>query len=157
MKAEWISAFGKLTYGIYVVTSGYQEKINGMIASWVSQVSYEPPLIMAAVHIDRYSHRLIEKGGGFVLHVLAATQIGSLSRFKGPDANAKFRSLNWRKGQTGCPILADCLAYLECRLKQRYRPGNHTLFIGEVIDAGVLADEKPLTTGEYEGVYLGKT
>ena len=59
-------------------------------------------------------------------------------------------------GKSGCPILKECLAYLECDLKTRYRPGNHTLFIGEVIAAGVFADEKPFTTGEYDGVYLGK-
>jgi flavin reductase (DIM6/NTAB) family NADH-FMN oxidoreductase RutF len=54
-----------MTYGIYVLTSFYKEEINGMIASWVSQVSYDPLLIMAAVHTHRYSHHLIEKAGAF--------------------------------------------------------------------------------------------
>jgi flavin reductase (DIM6/NTAB) family NADH-FMN oxidoreductase RutF len=134
MKEEWIKAFGKLTYGIYVLTSHHEEKINGMIASWVSQVSYEPPLIMVAVHPKRFSHQLIEHGGGF----------------------AKFSTINWTLGKTGCPILSECLAYLECELKTHYRPGNHTLFIGEVIAAGVFAHQKPFTTREYDGVYLGK-
>ena len=53
MKAEWINAFGKMTYGIYVLTSCHQQVINAMIASWVSQVSYAPPQIMAAVHAHR--------------------------------------------------------------------------------------------------------
>jgi flavin reductase (DIM6/NTAB) family NADH-FMN oxidoreductase RutF len=157
MKEEWKKAFGKMTYGIYVLTSKADETVNGMIASWVSQVSYDPPLIMAAVHPNRFSHQLIEKGGSFVLHVLSSTQTDFLSRFKGSDVRAKFSSLNWTKGKTGCPILSECLAYLECELKTHYRPGNHTLFIGEVIDAGVFAGEKPFSTGEYEGVYLGKT
>ncbi len=157
MKEKWIEAFGKMTYGIYVLTSKADETVNGMIASWVSQISYDPPLIMAAVHPNRFSHQLIEKGGSFVLHVLSSTQTDFLSRFKGSDVRAKFSTLNWTKGKTGCPILSECLAYLECKLETHYRPGNHTLFIGEVIDAGVFADEKPFSTGEYEGVYLGKT
>ena len=70
MKAEWINAFGKMTYGIYVLTSCHRQEINGMIASWVSQVSYAPPQIMVAVHTHRYSHQLIEKGACFALHVL---------------------------------------------------------------------------------------
>jgi flavin reductase (DIM6/NTAB) family NADH-FMN oxidoreductase RutF len=111
---------------------------------------------MVAVHTHRYSHHLIEKGGGFALHVLAKSQKNFLSRFKGKEPEAKFSDLNWTEGKTGCPILSDCLAYLECELKTHYRPGNHTLFIGEVIDAGVLAKVPPLTTGDYEGVYLGK-
>jgi flavin reductase (DIM6/NTAB) family NADH-FMN oxidoreductase RutF len=156
MQDHWIKAFAKMTYGIYVLTSRADEVINGMIASWVSQVSYEPPLIMVAVHPKRYSHRLIEKGGGFVLHVISRSQKDYLSRFKGADTQAKFSSLKWTTGQTGCPILSECLAYLECELKTRYRPGNHTLFIGQVVDAGVFADEPPFATMEYDGVYLGK-
>jgi flavin reductase (DIM6/NTAB) family NADH-FMN oxidoreductase RutF len=156
MKSEWKNAFGKMTYGIYVLTSFHQQEINGMIASWVSQVSYAPPQIMVAVHTHRYSHHLIEKGGGFALHVLAKSQKNFLSRFKGKEPEAKFSDLNWTAGKTDCPILNDCLAYLECELKTHYRPGNHTLFIGEVIDAGVLAKGFPLTTSDYEGVYLGK-
>ena len=156
MKAEWLNAFGKMTYGIYVLTSCHRQEINGMIASWVSQVSYAPPQVMVAVHTHRYSHKLIEKGDSFALHVLSGTQTDFLSRFKGPDLKDKFSALNWTAGKTGCPILSDCLAYLECELKTHYRPGNHTLFIGEVIDAGVLAKGSPLTTGEYDGIYLGK-
>jgi flavin reductase (DIM6/NTAB) family NADH-FMN oxidoreductase RutF len=53
MQDQWIKAFAKMTYGIYVLTSGADEAINGMIASWVSQVSYEPPLVMVAVHPKR--------------------------------------------------------------------------------------------------------
>ena len=156
MKAEWISAFGKMTYGIYVLTTCYQKEINGMIASWVSQVSHTPPQIMAAVHPHRYSHQLVEKGRSFALHVLAKSRKDLLSRFKGRDPKAKFLGLNWTAGKTGCPILGDCLAYLECELNTHYRPGNHTLYIGDVIDAGVLAEGAPLTTGDYEGIYLGK-
>ena len=156
MKEEWINAFAKMTYGIYVLTSRTDAAINAMIASWVSQVSYEPPLVMVAVHPNRYSHKLIMKGGAFALHVLASTQANLLSQFKGSNLKAKFASLEWTTGKTGCPILKECLAYLECDLKTRYRPGNHTLFIGEVIAACVFADEEPFTTLGYDGVYLGK-
>jgi len=156
MQGQWIKAFAKMTYGIYVLTSRADEAINGMIASWVSQVSYEPPLIMVAVHPKRYSHQLIEKGGSFVLHVVSKSRTDYLSRFKGADPQAKFTSLNWTIGQTGCPILSDCLAYLECEIKTHYRPGNHTLFIGQVVNAAVFADEIPFGTWAYEGLYLGK-
>ncbi|MGD9175053.1 MAG: flavin reductase family protein [Desulfobacterales bacterium] len=156
MDKKWVEAFGKMTYGIYVLTSKAGEAVNGMIASWVSQVSYDPPLIMVAVHPNRYSHQLIEKGGCFALHVLSGEQTDFLARFKRPDVNLKFSALAWTTGLTGCPILSDCLAYLECALKTHYRPGNHTLFIGEVIEAGISKDGKPFTSLDYDGVYLGK-
>ncbi|MDY6879361.1 MAG: flavin reductase family protein, partial [Thermodesulfobacteriota bacterium] len=63
MNTEWQEVLGKMTYGIYVLTTSVKEEINGMIASWVSQVSYEPPLIMVAIHPNRYSHHMVKESG----------------------------------------------------------------------------------------------
>ncbi len=157
MKDEWIQALGTMTYGIYVLTSFYKEEINGMIASWVSQVSYDPLLIMVAVHTNRYSHHLIEKSGCLTLHVLAREQADLLKRFKGPDRVAKFSSIPWNRGKTGSPILEDCIAYFEGKVVDRFSPGNHTLFIAEVVDAKVIAPGQRLSTLDYDGVYLGRS
>jgi len=156
MQQDWIKALGQMTYGIYVLTSSHQDDFNGMIASWVSQISYDPLLVMVAVHPNRYSHQLIEKNGSFALHVIDRRQTEFLARFKGPDPKSKFSSVRWQRGKTGCPILKDCMAYLECKVKARYVPGNHTLFLGEVVDAGSFTDGTPFTTLDYSGVYLGK-
>jgi flavin reductase (DIM6/NTAB) family NADH-FMN oxidoreductase RutF len=157
MEKKWVQALGKLTYGIYVLTAFDQDEINGMIASWVSQVSYDPPLIMVAIHPNRYSHRLIERGGGFALHVLAANQGEYLSRFKGEDPRRKFDGIQWGKGKTGCPILKDCIAFAECTVTGAYKPGNHTLYIGEIVDAHCYSNDRPLITLDYAGQYLGKS
>jgi flavin reductase (DIM6/NTAB) family NADH-FMN oxidoreductase RutF len=146
-----------MTYGIYVLTSFHEEEINGMIASWVCQVSYDPLLMMVAVHPNRYSHGLISKSGCFALHVLAADQSNLLGRFKGPDPKAKFSSIKWQRGQTGCPVLKECIAYFECEVTSEQTPGNHTLFLGEVIAARTLKGKKALTTLDYDGMYLGKS
>lgn len=156
MEASWQKAFGRMNYGIYVLTTRQDDTINGMIASWVSQVSHTPPLIMAAVHPNRYSHGLLEESGAFALHVLDRCQREMLGRFKGPDASGKFEGLEWRVGETGCPVLKDCLAWLECTVIETLAPGNHTLFIGEVIGAGCAAEGDPLTTLDYEGQYTGR-
>ncbi len=156
MQEGWIKTLGKMTYGIYVLTSFYKEEVNGMIASWVSQISYDPLLIMAAVHPNRYSHQLIEKSGCFALHVIDRRQADCLSRFKGPDPKDKFSSVQWERGRTGCPILSECMAYLECSVKASYAPGNHTLFLGEVVDGQSFSAGAPFTSMDYKGVYMGK-
>lgn len=156
MKNEWIQALGTMTYGIYVLTSFHKEKINGMIASWVSQVSYDPPLVMVAVHTDRYSHHLIENSGCFALHVVSRRQADFLKRFKGSDSAKKFASLQWKRGTTGCPVLKDCIAYFEAEVVDSIRPGNHTLFIGRVTEAKVVDQGQALSSLDYDGVYLGK-
>ena len=156
MQEGWIKTLGQMTYGIYVLTTFYKEAVNGMIASWVSQVSYDPLLIMAAVHPNRYSHQLIEKSGCFALHVVDRQQADFLARFKGADPSAKFSSVRWERGKTGCPILTECVAYLECNVKASYIPGNHTLFLGEVVDAQSFGEGAPFSSLDYNGVYLGK-
>ena len=156
MKDEWIQALGTMTYGIYVLTSFYKEEINGMIASWVSQVSYDPLLMMVAVHTNRYSHSLIENSGCFALHVVPREQSDLLKRFKGSDAGTKFTSIQWKRGTTGCPVLEDCIAYFEAKVVDSIRPGNHTLFIGKVSEAKVVGKGQALSSLDYDGVYLGK-
>jgi len=157
MDERWFQTLGSMTYGIYVLTTYHEEKINGMIASWVSQVSYDPALVMVAVHPNRYSHHFIQQSGSFALHLLTRNQKDFLSRFKGPDPEAKFASIPWARGKTGCPILKECIGYLECAVRERYAPGNHSLFIGEIVDARIFSHEDPLTTLDYEGFYTGKS
>lgn len=156
MNEDFLKNMAHMTYGIYVLTTRFEATVNGMIASWVSQVSYDPPLIMAAVHPNRYSHGLLEKSGHFALHILTRGQRDMLARFKGPDPVAKFASLSWYAGVTGCPILADCIGCMECRIRQTLSPGNHTLFVGEVVNAVFNTEKTPLCTLDYEGCYLGR-
>ena len=157
MEKQWLPAFAKMTYGIYVLTTGFEDKYNGMIASWVSQISYDPPLIMAAVHPNRYSHELINKSKCFALHVLSKDQKDFLKRFKGPDPEAKFANIKWQKGKTGSPVINDCIAWFECEVVEILNPGNHTLFIGRVVNAENLSEKAVMSTADYDGAYIGKS
>ncbi|MCB2149467.1 MAG: flavin reductase family protein [Deltaproteobacteria bacterium] len=156
MNKELLNSMAHMTYGIYVLTTRHEDIINGMIVSWASQVSYDPPLILVAVHPNRYSHHLLEKSGYFALHILAREQKDLLARFKSPDHESKFASLAWRDGVTGCPILSNCIGSLECRIQTTLVPGNHTLFVGEVVNAVFNGEKTPLCTLDYEGCYVGK-
>ena len=156
MKKTWIQTCSYLTNGIYLLTSRHNDEINGMIVSWVSQVSYDPPLIMVAIHQNRASHRLISRSGRFALHILNARQEEFLNRFKGPDPQAKFKDVEWTSGLTGCPILKGCLGYMECLTTESYKPGNHTLFVGKVIDAKTLSLGVPMISRDLDHTYLGR-
>jgi flavin reductase (DIM6/NTAB) family NADH-FMN oxidoreductase RutF len=156
MENALIKILGKMTYGIYILTTAYKEEVNGMVASWVSQVSYDPPLVMVAIHPNRYSHHLIAHSGSFALHLLDRNQTHLIEHFKGLDPVKKFASIPWRRGKMGVPVLKSCLGYMECEVKDSYSPGNHTLFIGEITDAQAFSEGQPLSTFDYSGVYLGK-
>ena len=156
MKDQWIKALRTMTYGIYAMTTAHEERIDAMIASWISQVSYDPLLIAVAVHPNRYSHELIEKGEAFAIQVLKKSQKHLVTKFMGTDPVAKFRGIDWKPGITGCPVLSECVTCFECKLRDRIQPGNHTLFFGEVVDAKTVSDEAVLTTRDYQGQYIGK-
>ncbi|HKJ99033.1 MAG TPA: flavin reductase family protein [Desulfotignum sp.] len=157
MEQQWQSALGQMTYGIYVLTTKQDDAINGMIASWVTQVSYDPPLILAAVHPNRYSHDMIVQSRVFGLHIIDQSRKDLLARFKGPDPKKKFSDIAWEKGKTGVPVLQNCLAWFELQVQEHLQPGNHTLFIGKVVAAGFHSDKTPLSTLDYDGMYVGKS
>ncbi len=156
MDNEWERVLGKFTYGIYVLTTAHREEFNGMIASWVSQISYDPPLVLVAVHPNRYSHKMILESGRFALNIVPRDCSDWMGRFKGPEPSLKFQGLSWKRGENGCPILEDSIGFLECELVKHYSPGNHSLFIGRITRGGLFRDDSPLTTIDYQGAYLGK-
>ena len=151
-------ALKKLTTGIYIVTTKQESQINGMVASWVSQVSFSPPLIMVAVKKERYSHKMITAGKVFALNILSKQQKKEVPFFKGPHKpEEKFYNTPYEIKKTGAPIIIDALAYLDCVLTGQFTPGDHTLFIGEVIEGDVLKDGDPLSSHDLEHVYGGIT
>jgi flavin reductase (DIM6/NTAB) family NADH-FMN oxidoreductase RutF len=156
MKEEWIIAMRTITNGIYLLTTAHEDRVNGMIASWVTQVSYEPPLIAVAIHPNRYSHGLIEKSASFALHVIKKSQKNLVMQFMGSDSDEKFNGVDWQPGKTGCPLVKGCAAWFECQLRDHVQPGNHSIFIGEVMNAATESDEVILTTRDYRGQYIGR-
>lgn len=156
METAWQQVLGKMTTGIYILTVSHKEEINGMIISWVSPISYQPPVVMVAIHPNRYSHHLVEESGHFAIHVLAQGQSDLIDNFRQSDPEAKFKSIRWYAGKTGCPVLSDCVAYMECEVKESIAPGNHTLFFGEIKQTQVVSIQAPMSTLDYSGIYLGK-
>ncbi len=133
-------AFTALVHGVYVVTTRLDDLVNGMTASWVSQVSLNPLLVMVSIAHARYSHRLIKDSGFFAVNVLASTQadLGKRFGYKSGRQVDKFAFLEWTTAVTGAPILPQAYAYLDAKLVDTFPAGDHTLFVGEVVDAKIL-------------------
>jgi flavin reductase (DIM6/NTAB) family NADH-FMN oxidoreductase RutF len=132
--------FNTLVHGVYVVTTRLEEVVNGMTAAWVSQVSLRPLLVMVSIALPRYSHHLIKESGIFAINVLDNTQadLGKRFGYKSGRQVDKFAGLPWTTAATGAPILPQAYAYLDLKLKDTYPAGDHTLFLGEVVDAKIL-------------------
>jgi flavin reductase (DIM6/NTAB) family NADH-FMN oxidoreductase RutF len=133
-------AFAALVQGVYVVTTRVGDKVNGMTAAWVSQVSLNPLLVMVSIAPSRYSHTLIKESGIFTLNVLTTDQTELAKRFgfKSGRKIDKFAGLEWFPAPSGAPVLPQAYAYLDLMLAHTYTAGDHTLFVGEVTAAQIL-------------------
>lgn len=155
MQEKIIEAMARLSYGIYIVTTIKGEEKHGMIASWVSQVSHTPPLVMVAIRKNRRVHPIVKEAGGFALHVLDLEDKQTIGRFKLPSPEQRFQGADCVTLETGCPVLKDKLAYMDCKLMTTVDAGDHTIFIGEVLAANAAREGTPMTSWDYGKVYLG--
>lgn len=139
-------ALKKLTHGVYVISTKCGDKVNAMTAAWVAQASFNPPLVTIAIGKTRYSHDLIKGGGVFAINVLGREGIPAGRHFGLTTGRKtdKFAHVPYDTKVTGCPVLKDAIAYLDCKVISYHDVGDHTLFIGEVMDGAVLKDEVPL-------------
>src|SRR5512146_2424289 len=98
------------TYGLYAITSCDYQQHNAFTANWVSQVSFDPPLVVLSIENDSVSLPIIRRTGLFTVNVYSADQrnlAGSLGKSfsKHPE---KLTDLSFGHGETGCPVLLDC-------------------------------------------------
>lgn len=138
--------FRKIHNGVFVVTTQESGRINGMTAAWATRVSFRHPLVCVAIGKARYSHNLILKSGVFALNILAEGQIaeGKHFGFKSGRTTDKFQNIDYSRGNTGAPILKDIAGYLDCKVFNSCDAGDHTIFVGEVVDAEYYEGRVPL-------------
>jgi flavin reductase (DIM6/NTAB) family NADH-FMN oxidoreductase RutF len=136
----------KIPHGIFIcgVTEG--DNVNGFTASWVTQGSFEPPLVVMAVRADSTSNGMIQRTGKFSLNVLAADQKDLAAVFFKPQqgVGGRFDAAPFQLGTLGLPILENALGGMECEVVGQVAHGDHTVFVGEVKTATLHRDGEAL-------------
>jgi flavin reductase (DIM6/NTAB) family NADH-FMN oxidoreductase RutF len=102
-------------------------------------VSFEPPLVAVGVKVDSHAHAIIKDTKAFALNVLGKGQQALAFTFFKP-AEKKGDTISgepFRAGTTGAPILANAPAFVECTLEATVERGDHSVFVGKVVEAGV--------------------
>lgn len=137
------------TYGLYAVSVRYSDDANAFTANWLTQISFDPPLVALSIERDSWSWPAVEETGVFAINVLErgqrelAGQLGK-TRHKVGD---KLASIPWQPAPvSGCPILHEhALAYVECKVRSYHPAGDSWLVIADVVNAKLLRDGEPLT------------
>ena len=149
----------KISYGLYIICSKNEEKINGQIANALFQVTAEPATIAVSINKQNLTHEYIEKSNFFTVSILSEnTPMGFIGNFgfkSGRDMD-KFKDVEYKLGKAKSPIVLDnALACIEAKVIDKIDVGTHTIFIGRVEDAETLSEGKPMTYEYYHKVKGG--
>lgn len=129
-----------LTYGLYILTAAGEEELAAGTVTWLSQASFKPPLVMVGVKVGSRIHNLIEQSGAFAVNILADDQQQEAAAFFGPSevAGQTINGLAFEPGpETGAPLLTDLPAWFEARVTDTVKRGDHTVYVAELINAGL--------------------
>ncbi len=140
-------AVGRIVGSLTIVTTQQGDLSGAMLASWVSQATFNPPGLTIAVAKERAIESLMHKDGKFVLNILEqGKHIPIMKQFLKPFAPGenRFVSINTDMATNGCPILTDSLAYLECNVENRMECGDHWL-IYATVDSGKVLNNTGVT------------
>lgn len=137
----------KFPTGLYVLGSCAGDRRNGMTASWVMQVSFEPKLVAVSVEKDALTNELVAEGGSFSVNLIHREDRAIIRKFTKPaDVDAAAMTLNGFPFSDpfpgGPPVLDQAIAFVVCAVRQSVDCGGSTLFVGEVVDAGFQRPEE---------------
>lgn len=129
-----------IPYGLYVLTA---ERPDGSVAAatvnWVTQASFEPPLVVVGLKADTNAHAIVKDTRAFALNFLGKGQGPMAFTFFKP-AERQGNTISGepvKPGSTGAPILDNVPAYVECRVVEVVERGDHSVVVGEVVDCGL--------------------
>ena len=149
----------KIPYGLYAICAKKDNKINGQIANALFQVTSKPPTIAVSINKKNLTHDYISKTKEFTVSILSEeaplTFIGNFGFKSGRDID-KFKNIKYKIGENKIPLVLDyTLAFLEAKVIDEIDVGTHTIFIGIILNAEILNEEKPMTYEFYHKVKGG--
>jgi flavin reductase (DIM6/NTAB) family NADH-FMN oxidoreductase RutF len=153
---DWALALGRIPSGLFVLTArGPQGEETGMLASWVQQCGFDPPLVSVAVNRDRYLLGWLTAGAAFAVNVVpegGKELVKHFARGFAPGEPA-FTGISVERHAGSAPLVTDAHAVLDCRVRTRVEAGDHTLVIGRVVGGKVLHDAKPTAHVRKSGLH----
>lgn len=140
-------ALRMIPYGLYIAGAHHDGQVHAFLLTWFSQCSFKPPLVMVGLRKDGHAHDMVLQGKVFSVNFLGKDQqpvAASFLRHAVVEGD-RISGHKWAPGTTKCPILDEAAAWVECRLLHHASIGDHTVVVGEVVEAGVRRDIPNLT------------
>jgi flavorubredoxin/flavin reductase (DIM6/NTAB) family NADH-FMN oxidoreductase RutF len=154
LDADLQKALGRISSGLYVITAQKGELTGAMVASWVSQASFQPLGFTVSVAKDRAIESLMQVGDQFVLNILEEGNYADLMKHflkRFPPGADRFAGIRTRPANNGSPLLGDALAYVECTVTSRMEVSDHWVVYCTVQD-GKVSDPDGMTAVHHRKV-----
>ncbi|MEL6855822.1 MAG: flavin reductase, partial [Cyanobacteria bacterium J06607_13] len=154
LDADLQKALGRISSGLYIITATKGDVQSAMLASWITQASFEPLGFTVAVAKDRAIESFMQVGDTFVLNILEeGNHLPLMKHFlkRFPPGADRFAGVRTRPAENKSPILADALAYLECEVSSRMELNDHWL-VYCTVDNGKVSKEEALTAVHHRRV-----
>jgi flavin reductase (DIM6/NTAB) family NADH-FMN oxidoreductase RutF len=149
----------EIPYGLYVVgiRSGNNGDFNALVVSWMTQCSFDPPLLMIAIRRGTRSYDLVKMGNAFSINLIDKREHRLVKEMVKPADRVgdKLGKVAHVEEDTGAPILRDAFSYIECKVRKIYEPGDHAIVVGEVVNAGRHGSGESLTCSDLHWHYAG--
>ncbi|MBC3888691.1 flavin reductase [Acetobacterium paludosum] len=142
-----------VSYGLYIISSILDEKLNGMVSNTFIQIANTPLKASVCLGKETLTSEYVRESGVFGVSMLGKDNRSLISHFgcqSGRDVD-KFKTLSYITGEkTGCPGLLETLCFVECEVEQTIDLGTHYMFIGKVVDGDGFSKEEPMTYAYYQ-------
>jgi len=140
------AALGRIPSGCSILTAVHDGRSTGLLVSWVQQATFDPPAITACLKQGRPASQLIDASRRFLLNVIGEESKHLFHHFgKGFSLEEDaFSGLSVRETTFG-PLIESCIAHLGCQVTNTIPVGDHDLYVGEVVAAGVVEGARPYT------------
>ncbi len=156
-----MTAFTKIQYGMYIITSAFNGKIGGQIANTVFQITSDPATIAISISKQNNTHALISESKKAVVSVIteeASFEFIGKFGFRSSRDFDKFAGVEYKTNNDGVPVVTQYSnAYFETEIVCRFETETHTVFMCKVIDSTVLNDKPTMTYDYYHKVKKGLT
>ena len=139
-----------IPYGLFVLGAAHGGNATAATVNWVTQASFNPPLVVVGIKKDSGAHAMVKDSKKFALSMLAQGQkgiAGALFRHVEPK-DSKFGDFAFEKGANGAPIISDAPASVECEVVGFYELGDHSTVVGRVTEGHLKREAKIMMLSE---------
>jgi flavin reductase (DIM6/NTAB) family NADH-FMN oxidoreductase RutF len=129
-----------IDHGLFILGAGQGADAVANGVTWLTQASFTPPLIMVAIRVEGRLHAMVEQTGAFSVNVVGFDQQEMVQTFfrSAEVEGDRMNGYVFEPGPaTGSPLFPDTPAWFEARVRDAVKGGDHTVFVAEVIEAGV--------------------